>query len=364
MYWLDTSGSMAKHGFEDAKKVLINEVENAKQGDVLIVGAFDSNEYVVGRLAVGEDDSIDAKQELIRKIISLKATGKWTHIDEALDRSKAMLLEERATGDRKIVLITDGVSDPATDHQKIDLTGIAEKIPHELGWSIFLVGLPEDLEGLFQSSEIAGIIETPDVPNVKGIPLEEFSQEKIKEAVKVIKEDTSPTSSQPLATSPQHLKPELPPRPEKPHLAPKPQPQITTEAASQLWFWLIMAVLLAAFGGSTVILASRKNKDILRILLEIKENDEPGKRFPLSFREGEKKTIGPKGDIAINVEELPPVAFSILFQKGALWVLPMDSISINGKPVTGKTCISVGDRIKIRNKTSISIERGEQDVTE
>src|SRR5262249_22703101 len=136
VFCLDTSGSMQKQGrFDAAKSVLARHIRDARPGDVVYVIAFDSNDYPLGRLEVGEDGSPEAKGQLIANMQRLKARGPYTNLDQPLKAAKALLLEERAPGARKIVILSDGVSDPSPDHVKVDLTGIGQMIPQTLGWA-------------------------------------------------------------------------------------------------------------------------------------------------------------------------------------------------------------------------------------
>ena len=117
VFCLDTSGSMQKQGrFEAAKSVLAQQIRDAQPGDVIYVIAFDSNDYPIGRLDVGEDGSPEAKEQLLAKIQGLKAKGRYTNLDEPLQAAKAFLLEERSLGTRKILILSDGLSDPSPDH--------------------------------------------------------------------------------------------------------------------------------------------------------------------------------------------------------------------------------------------------------
>ncbi len=342
---LDTSASMNKDGrFESAKDVFIREIEDAKIGDILYILHFDTNDYLLGRLAVDEYGSTEEKQKLIEEVKGLSAKGQWTNIDEALQASKAILLEERSPGKRKIIILSDGLSDPSPDHQPVDLAKIAEIVPQDLNWSIYLIGLPEDIEGLFQTTtQESQLTVNPQYPHVKGIPLKDFSHEKIEEAVDVAKNDAPESST---TISPQQTEPNPIPAP---------------------WPLLLGALVLAAISVPLLVLHKSKNRQKLSLALEISDSVGERKELQVSIEEGKKKTAGPKGEIQIaSLEmELPPVIFSILWQKGTLWLLPQDSISVNGKLANDKIAISIGDLIKVRNKITILIkEGGDNNVTE
>ncbi len=342
--WLDTSASMNKEGrFESARDVFIREIEDAKPGDILYIMHFDTNDFNLGRLAVDEYGSTAEKEKLIEQVKGLSARGQWTNIDEALQASKAILLEERSPGGRRIIILSDGLSDPTSDHQPVDLAKIAEIIPQDLGWSLYLIGLSEDIEGLFQTTtQESQITVNPSYPHVKGIPLKEFNHEKIGEAVDVAKND----APEPITTPPQQTEP-------KPIPAP--------------WPLLLGALVLAAMSIPLLVIHKSKNRQKLGLILEIRDSVGESKEILLSIEEGKKKTAGPKGEIQIeSLEmELPPVIFSILWQKGALWLLPQDSITVNGKLTKDRIAISMGDLIKVREKVSILIkEGGDNNVTE
>lgn len=342
--WLDTSGSMNKEGrFDSAREVLIREIQEAKPGDVLLIGSFDSNDYLIGRLAVDESGSNEEKEEIINKVRSLSASGQWTNLDEPLQASKAILLEERAQGKRRIIILSDGLSDPSPDHQPVDLAKIAEILPQSLGWSLYLIGLSEDIEGLFQTTtQESQITVNPLYPHVKGIPLKEFNHEKIEEAVDVAKND----APEPSTTPPQQTEP-------KPIAAP--------------WPLLLGAFALAAVSIPLLLIHKGRKKQKLGLTLEIRSMDEESKELQVALEDGKKKTAGPKGEIQIESRalELPPVIFSIQWQKGTLWLLPQDSITVNGKLANDKIAIGVGDLIKVRDKVSILIkEGGDDNVTE
>ncbi|MEW6419763.1 MAG: vWA domain-containing protein [Nitrospirota bacterium] len=347
--WLDTSGSMNKNGrIESAKEVLIGEIRKANPGDVLHIGYFDTNDYLIGRLAIDEYGSTEEKEKLIEQVKALSARGQWTNIDEPLQASKAILLEERAPGKRRIIILSDGLSDPSPDHLSVDLAKIAEIIPQDLGWSLYLIGLSEDIEGLFQTTtQESQLTVNPSYPHVKGIPLTEFNHDKIEEAFDVAKNDAPEPAT---TTSPQQTEPK-----------PLPAP----------WPLLLGALVLAAISVPVLVLHKSKNRQKLAFVLEIRDSvrDSVGesKELQVSLEEGKKKTAGPKGEIQIESRsmELPPVIFSILWQKGTLWLLPQDSISVNGKLANDRVAISIGDLIKVRDKVSILIkEGGDNSVTE
>ncbi len=340
VYWLDTSGSMRHHGFEEAKAVLIREVEAAHSGDVLFIGTFDTSDRLLGRLAVGEDGSPDAKADLIAKIQGLKADGKWTNLDMPVKSAKAMLLEERAPGVRRIMILSDGLSDPAPGFEKIDLEKISEMVPQKLGFSLYLIGLPEDIAGLFQAQpEGSGVVTAPEAPHIKGIALKEFTRERIEEGVKIAKED--------------------PPTPSGDSVPPSPSEEAVKEPSTPfpLSLFLLGAGLLLVVGSATWWMGRNGEAKPHQFTLEVREGNEETKRFALAFGpRTRKKTIGPRGDIPLHDSVLPPVVFSLLWEKGRLWLIPQDSITMNSRPVTAKTAVSPGDLIGVRESVKIVVD--------
>jgi len=93
------------------------------------------------------------------------------------------------------------------------------------------------------------------------------------------------------------------------------------------------------------------------VTLEVKEGGEL-KRFPLTLHEGEKKGIGPQGDIPLATPELPPIVFTLLWKNGQLWLTPQDRIIVNNHPVTTKTPVGLGDLICVRDTIKITIHEG------
>jgi len=399
VYCLDTSGSMKKNGkFDAAKTVLIQGIEAARPGDVVYVIAFDTNDYPLGRVDVGEDGSEEVKAKLIAKIRGLKAQGLYTNLDEPLQAAKALLLEERTPGARKIIILSDGLSDPSPDHTRIDIPGIGEMIPQELGWAVYLVGLPDDIAGLFQTPlKNEEIVLAPKNPHIQGIAIEQFSPEKLKKAVEAAKEDVTASMPPPAPATPSApvqvtlapLTPDLsslealePKTTEKPpQVTPSSSPQpsnverfLTLKAAVELppllsfpLLWPLVAAGLVVIGvfsplllrlfldqnGHTHTGRPRFNS----VTLEVKEGGEL-KRFPLTLHEGEKKGIGPQGDIPLATPELPPIVFTLLWKNGQLWLTPQDRIIVNNHPVTTKTPVGLGDLICVRDTIKITIHEG------
>ncbi len=352
VFCLDISGSMKKHGFENAKDVLVEHINAIKPGDVIYVIAFHSNDYLIGRLAVGENNNKE-REALINRVKELKADGLYTNIDEPLQAAKALLLEERAPGKRRIVVLSDGISDPSPDHEKVDLKTIAEIISQALGWSVYVVGLPDDIAGLFQTSQLTGIVTHPETPHVKGIPLEKFSHENIKEAVEAVKEDDMASSS----TTPQDKDTPLEKSSHKDlkdAAGTVAKNNMALSHSAPIWpLFLVAGVIFFATG--CFYFSSRKTS-ALNFVLEINylQTGETVTQ-PMIIHEKEIKSVGPQGNIIIQAEGIPPVVFSLMLKKGILWLSPLDSVRLNGKVVTEKVPVSLGDVITLRQLLKLTI---------
>lgn len=373
VFCLDTSGSMQKQGrFEAAKSVLTQQIRDARPGDVVYVIAFDSNDYPIGRLDVGEDGSVDAKEQLIAKLQGLKARGRYTNLDEPLQAAKAFLLEERAPGARKILILSDGLSDPSPDHSPLDLKGIAEMIPHTLEWAVYLVGLPDDIAGLFQTKPPdTGLVLVPEEPHIKGIALERFSRAQIEAAVTAVKNDTPPLVPPPPppvqgvpepAPVPPPEVPEPSALPGQPEVPPSPMQavEVPSPPFSPL-LWVLGALLLAAVGACLLVPRRAAGKPRASFVLEVQEETRDARRVPLALGEDEQKTLGPRGDIALlHSPELPAVVGTLRWSKEQLWLTPQDTLTVNGRLITTKTPVGPGDRLKVRENVHVLIDEGEE----
>jgi hypothetical protein len=351
VYCLDISGSMKKHGFENAKDVLVEHINATKPGDVIYVIAFHSNDYLIGRLAVGENNNKD-REVLINRIQGLKADGLYTNIDEPLQAAKAFLLEERAPGKRRIVVLSDGISDPSPDHESVNLKTIAEIIPQALGWNVYLVGLPDDIAGLFQTQQLTGMVAHSETPHVKGIPIEEFSYEDIKDAVEAVQKDdiTSSEIPQDKDTPLEKFSHED----LKDAAGTVAKDNMASSHSVPIWpLFLVAGVIFFATG--CFYFSSRKTS-ALNFVLEINylQTGETVTQ-PMIIHEKEIKSVGPQGNIIIQAEGIPPVVFSLMLKKGILWLAPLDSVRLNGKVVTEKVPVGLGDVITLRQLIKLTI---------
>jgi hypothetical protein len=373
VFCLDTSGSMQKQGkFDAAKSALTRQIREAQPGDVIYVIAFDSNDYPIGRLDVGEDGSPEAKEQLIAKLQRLKARGRYTNLDEPLQAAKAFLLEERAPGARKIVILSDGVSDPSPDHSKVDLTGIGQMIPQTLGWAVYIVGLPDDIAGLFQTQPPdSGLVLAPEEPHIKGIALQHFSRARIEEAVTLAKNDVpvsmpppQPTAALPVVQETSPPPPvQAPPTPLTVAEENQGQPEAPPSPLASLLPWGLTAGLLAAIAVGVFLPRWRRpaGKPRASFVLEVQEETGDVQRVPFVLGEGEQKTIGPQGAISlVGPSELPAVVYTLRLSKGQLWLTPQDTITVNGRPVTTRTPVGPGDRLTVRERVRMILEEGEE----
>jgi len=369
VFCLDISGSMQKQGrFDAAKSVLARHIRDARPGDVVYVIAFDSNDYPLGRIEVGEDGSAGTKAQLIANMQRLKARGRYTNLDQPLKAAKALLLEERAPGARKIVILSDGVSDPSPDHVKVDLTGIGQMIPQTLGWAVYIVGLPDDIAGLFQTSAPeTGLVLAPEEPHIKGIALARFSRAKLEEAVTTAKTDPPPVvpplpaPAQPAVPAPAPAPPPVEDSPAPPVEASSPPPAVAPRSAWPLLGGLLSALLLAGLGMATLVRRRPERPPRATFVLEVQEATGETKRVPLVLGEGDKKTLGPRGDIPLEGHpELPAVVGALRWSAGRLWLTPQDTMTVNGRSVTSRTPVGPGDQLKVRDSVRITIDEGEE----
>lgn len=358
VFCLDVSGSMnVDDKITGAKAALIEQVHQAQAGDVVYVITFAIGNHLLGRLEVGEDGNTAEKEALVVRIKSLRAggpAGAHTNLDEALQGAKSALLMEPAPGTRKIIVLSDGVSDPSTDHEKLDLAAIASMVPQG-SWALYIVGLPGDIAGLFRTpAQPGGLIVAPKHPNVMAIPITQFSRERIEAAVTAAKDEpvivVTPTS---IGTQEQTL--ESPSTPIQTTTASKvasPKPWSSAIAA-----WIVASLALVALPLPIMWLRKAAPEDLLRVVIEIDEGagSEP-RRYPIAFAERTTKTIGPRGDIALSDSELPPIVCTLERRRGQLWLAPQDTVTINGEPIATNTALGIGDVIQIRQCVTLRID--------
>lgn len=197
---LDTSGSMKTHGFEEAKAAILRTL-NEIDGSVMIIG-FDVNDYEIWKGEVTGQNRQGVIKAVRQRLTMTQPTGGFTHIEEALDCGKLFLLSEKATGIKKLIVFSDGINLPDRDvdryHRTVDLKQIAETIiPQNLGFSVYFIGLVDDLEGFFQANaDSTGFVGNVQYPHVKGIPVHDYDPSSVEQAfTKAIDDD--PATSQP-----------------------------------------------------------------------------------------------------------------------------------------------------------------------
>jgi hypothetical protein len=80
----------------------------------------------------------------------------------------------------------------------------------------------------------------------------------------------------------------------------------------------------------------------------------------LVLGEGDKKTLGPRGDIPLEGHpELPGVVGTLRWSKERLWLTPQDTLTVNGRSITSRTPVGPGDQLTVRDSVRIIIDEGE-----
>ena len=138
-YVLDSSGSMKKHGFNEAKEALIDKIKHIKRRDVGYVIPFAENDRDF--LRVVYEDTLPPRFQAVESFIrNLTADGQYTNFDEGLDKARILLMEESGEGIRNIILISDGLSDPDPHHNEIKLEDLASRVPRGI-FSFYIIDL-------------------------------------------------------------------------------------------------------------------------------------------------------------------------------------------------------------------------------
>lgn len=370
-YGLDTSGSMRGARFDAACSALVRELQSLAPGDVAYVIAFDVNERRLGRIAVTEDGTAEGLSEVVAQINALTARGLYTNLDEVIDAAKVAIFEDRTPGDRRIVIVSDGLSDPDRHHQHVDLAALGQMVPQTLGVSLFLIGLSEDLARLFgPQEEPRPIIVAPEFPHIAAIPFDPSAPSTLSDALSKVRALPVVTVTLAPAPTPTDL-----PRP-SPSVSPTPSrttPSTATAAVAvwrpadgrrrtisvqQLVPWVIGSLLLAGFGASVPFLRPRRERAVHAFVLDVTEPGGIASQTPIALRDGDKVAVGPRGDVTLSDPDLPAVVLTITSDTGLLWLTPLDSVSINGQPVTRPMQVGVGDAITVRDTIRIRIDEG------
>ena len=350
---LDTSGSMKIDGrIEVAKEAVIKEIERAEPGDKIWVVTFNTYAHLLGKLeAVEGPDFQEKKQELIKKISEIKALGPWTHLEQAVMKAKTILLDEREIVGAKILIFSDGLSDPdpRSGVPPVNLEDIATLIPQKLGINIYLISFKEDISGFFRTPvKDSGLVINPSAPHIKGVPITSFSPEKIESAIKETRKADSKEISIPQKKATERSKR-------------KELLKIEKRMNSKILYAGLLGIGILAIFALFAIFAQKKKKEIFHFTLETEMGDEK-QEFEIDLPEGKKKSVGSSGDVQVpTLEDLPPIIFSLQRKKGQTWLIPQDAISLNGLQLTGITQVNSGDVIGIRNSLMFKIsERREE----
>ncbi len=120
--------------------------------------------------------------------------------------------------------------------------------------------------------------------------------------------------------------------------------------------WPLFLVAGVIFFASGCFYFSSRKTSVLNFVLEINylQTGETVTQ-PMIIHEKEIKSVGPQGNIIIQAEGIPPVVFSLMLKKGILWLSPLDSVRLNGKGVTEKVPVSLGDIITLRQLIKLTI---------
>ncbi|HRZ26650.1 MAG TPA: VWA domain-containing protein [Spirochaetota bacterium] len=150
---LDTSYSMigsgggykAKNIFEDVKGSIASYIDNLEDGDRVTFMTFDTAVRVFPTIFVDDDNDRD----ILKKYISMtQAKGLWTNTYYMIQAafSKAESLETEEDNDRQIVIVvmTDGIDDPAPDSldKRLNIKEISSRYSNK-DWWVYLVNLSE-----------------------------------------------------------------------------------------------------------------------------------------------------------------------------------------------------------------------------
>lgn len=353
--------------FDAAQTALVRELGSLQPGDVAFVFTFDvvARSLSPGRAVVAEDGTAEGRAELEAAINALRPRGLFTNLDEGVRYGKLLLFEERTPGDRSLVMISDGLTDPDNYHQRIDLAALGQMVPREAGVGLYLISLPDDLTRLFgtEPDPTSGTVANPTLPHITGISAA-FSPAGLIEALAKAHDPTpTPTNTRTPTPTVAHSPTVAPP-------ATKTLPQLTATAERTASFdsrepmattgflpWAIGAVCLAGLGASIPFVRRKRDSATRNFVLEVTDADGT-KQIPITLREATKIAIGARGDVALSDPDLPAVVFTLTPERGQLWLTPLDSVAINGQPVTQRTLVGVGDVITVRDTTTIRIDEG------
>lgn len=350
---LDSSGSMRiNERIEAAKEAVIKEIERAKPGDKIWVVTFDTYARLLGKLEVGEGQEVEVvKQEIIKKISEIEALGPWTHLEQAVMKGKSLLLDEREFKGAKILIFSDGLSDPdpKSGVPPVNLEEMTNLVSKDLRIKVYLISFAEDIAGFFGSPiQSSGIVSTTSAPYIIGVPISSFSKKELRDAIKEIRK----TDSKEVI---------VPKTKERSKAKKNKMPKKDRKLSSNILNAGLLGIGILAFFSLFAFFTQKKKKEMCSFILETEIEDEK-QEFEVDLPEGKKKSVGSAGDIQVpNLEDLPPVLFSIQRKKGHTLIIPQDTIYLNGLQLTGISSINPGDVISVRDKLMFRIsERGDE----
>jgi len=350
---LDTSGSMKTEAKIDAaKEAVIREIERAKPGDKIWIVTFDTYARLLGKLEGGESPRfVETKRALIQKLSQVKAMGRWTHLEQAVMKAKTILLDGREIVGAKILIFSDGISDPdpSSGVPPVNLEEIATLLPQNLGINVYLISFKDDIVGFFKTETTdSKVMVNPSAPHIKGVPIDSFTSEKIENALKEIRKGYSKEIS---------IHQKKPKEQSKRKELPKTYKNVDSKI---LYVGPLILAILAIF-VLFIIYTQKNRKEISHFILETEIGDEK-KEIEIDLPEGKRKSVGSSGDIQVSFfEDLPPILFSLQRKKGQTWLIPQDAISLNGLEIINMSQVNSGDLIGVRDKLIFRIsERGEE----
>jgi len=346
---IDTSGSMSiNRRIEAAKRAVIKEIERAKPGDKIWIITFDTYARLLGKLEVGESPT---KQALIQKISEIRASGPWTHLEQAVMKAKTILVDRREIVGAKILIFSDGISDPdpSSGVPPVNLEDIATLLPQKLGINVYLISFKEDIVGFFKTeAKDFEVVVNPSAPHIKGVPIDSFTSKKIEDAIKETRKEYSKEISIPQKNSKEQSKG-------------KELPKKYKRADSKILYVGPLILGILAIFVLLIIYTQKNRKEVFHFILETEMAGEK-KEIEFDLPEGKRKSVGLSGDIQVpSFEDLPPILFSLQRKKGQTWLIPQDAIFLNGLEITNMSQVNSGDLIGVRDKLIFRIlERGEE----
>jgi hypothetical protein len=125
-YVIDTSGSMVRD-FSTVKQSILADLRHIGRFEVSYIVPFASNEGAYRRVT-----SRSSFSSVESYMSGLSAKGQYTNFEEGLDSAAILLTKERSRGQRRIILITDGISDPDSNHRMVSMEELSERLPRKM----------------------------------------------------------------------------------------------------------------------------------------------------------------------------------------------------------------------------------------